>query len=452
MNAFRLAGFLMPLSLVLPARGSAQAPPDSARLTLTAAVARALAVYPTLAAARATARGAHATVAQLSGARWPQVATQAALSRFQDPMIVAPLHGLNLQAAPPAFDKTLLQGGVSATYTLFDGGARGAGIHGARARAGAADDAVSASEADIIAETARSYLDVLTANAVLAAQKEGVTALTAERNRVRQQLDVGGAARVDLLRVEAALATAQAGRIAARTALDDAERGLARRLGTAPEGARAPRLVMVRLADTTPPSREAMRTRAEHANPQLKAVRSQVDAASWTRRAAAARWLPQLDVVAGYLVYGSGAGDFTGEWQGGLKLTYPIFTGGARAGAIAEAGANADAIRARLGALQLQTADAVDRAVSAVHDAAARTAAVQAAVTQLDEAVRIERLALDTGAGTETDFLQSEAALRAARANLAQTREAEVLARVALARLTGDLTPTWIHDALETDR
>jgi len=450
MNRSTFVGLAGALALAAPL--AAQAPADTATLTLSAAVQHAIAAYPELQAAEATASGAHAAAGRLTAQRLPQLAAQGNVSRFQDPMIVAPLHGLNLQAAPPAFDQTLVQGGLNASYTLFDGGARGARIHGARARAAAADDQVHASSADVIAGTAQAYLEVLTAQAVLAAETQGVTALTAERDRVQQQLDVGNAARVALLRVEAALATAEAGRIAAATSLDDAERELARRLGVDPAEARAARLAPVRIADTTVPGRDALLRQADDANPDLRAARRQAEAASWTRRAAVAAWLPHLDLVGGYLVYGSGAGDFSGEWQAGIRLTYPIFTGGARSSAVTEAGAEATAASARVRLAEIATANAVDRALSAVRDAVARTAAVEAAVAHLDEVVRIERLSLETGEGTETDFLQSEADLRRARADLARTRATAVLARVSLARLTGALTPAWITAALETDR
>lgn len=439
-------------ALAIAAPLAAQTPADSGSLTLGAAVERALAAYPALTAARANADAAHAAVTEFTAQRFPQLAAQANVTRFEKPMIVAPLHGLDLQASPPAFDQTLIQGGLNASYTLFDGGARGARVHAARARADAADAATDASGSGVIGAVTQAYLDVLTAREVLAAETDGVAALTAERDRARQQLEVGGAAQVTVLRVEAALARAEASRTSAATDLDDAERHLARVLGVPPEQTRAERLVAVRLVDTVIAERDALRARAEAANPDLRAARRDANAAALTRRAAVAQWFPRLDLVGGYLLFGSGAGDFTAEWQAGVKVSYPLFTGGARSGAVSEAGARASAADARARLVALETADAVDRAVSGVHDAAARRVAVDAAVRHLEEVVRIERLSLETGEGTETDFLQSEADLRGARADLARTREAELLARVALARLTGSLNATWITDSVENAR
>lgn len=450
MNVTRTARLLAALAIAAPL--AAQTPADSANLTLGAAVARALGSYPTLSAAKASADAAHAAVRQFTAQRFPQLAAQANLTQYEKPMIVAPLHGLDLQASPPAFDQTLIQGGLNGSYTLFDGGARGARVHAARARADAADATTDASAAGVIAQTAQAYLDVLTARAVLDAEDQGVTALGAERDRAERELSVGGAARVAVLRVEAALARAEASRTSAATDLDDAERHLARVLGVDPAETRADRLISVSLVDTTIVSRDAVLARAEEANPDLRAARQDARAASLARRAAVAQWFPHLDLVGGYLLFGSGMGDFTAEWQAGVKLSYPLFTGGARSGAVTEAGANAAAADARARLVLLQTADAVDRAVSGVHDAAARRAAVEAAVRHLHEVVRIERLTLETGEGTETDFLQSEAELRGARADLARTREAELLARLSLARLTGSLTTSWITDSLENAR
>ena len=55
-----------------------------------------------------------------------------------------------------------------------------------------------------------------------------------------------------------------------------------------------------------------------------------MDAARWARRATTAAWYPQLDLVGGYLGFSGGAGDLTTEWQAGVRLSYPVFTGGAR--------------------------------------------------------------------------------------------------------------------------
>ena len=63
--------------------------------------------------------------------------------------------------------------------------------------------------------------------------------------------------------------------------------------------------------------------------------------------------------------------------------------------------------------------------------------------------MRIEHLSLESGAGTQTDFLQAEAQLRTARSDLAEARYAHIGAMVDLARATGDLTVAWLDHTLE---
>jgi len=75
---------------------------------------------------------------------------------------------------------------------------------------------------------------------------------------------------------------------------------------------------------------------------------------------------------------------------------------------------------------------------------------VETAVHHLAEVARIEQLALEAGAGTQTDFLRADADLRKSRAQLIEARHMEILARIQLARTTGELSVEWLASTLET--
>jgi outer membrane protein TolC len=75
--------------------------------------------------------------------------------------------------------------------------------------------------------------------------------------------------------------------------------------------------------------------------------------------------------------------------------------------------------------------------------------AITRAVDHLAEVARIEQLALEVGAGTQTDYLRAAAELARTRAALVESRHAEIAATVELARLTGDLSTAWLERALE---
>lgn len=433
--------------IVVPRLAAAQA--DSA-LSLPQAVRLALGSHPVVAAARAAEDETGARVAEARAAWLPQIIAQGTVTRFELPMIVAPLHGFD-PTRPPTFDRTLIQGAGQLGYTLFDGGARGARIGAARAEADGAEAGLESALMRVIAETARAYLAVLSTHSRRAAQDQGLAALAAERSRVIQALDVGRAARVDLLRVEAAIAQAEAEHVASEAELDMAERTLARLLAVDPERTRAARLAPIRSRDTTIAlDRTRALSRAAATNPELAQARRRAEAAEFARRAARAAWFPRLELGGGYLGFGGGTVDFTAEWQASARITYPLFQGGARAAAISAATSRARAAAEQYRAAQMELEAALDRALAAAREARARVTAMRRAVDHLAEVVRIEQLALEAGAGTQTDFLRAEADLRRSRAALIEAEHGEILARVDLARLTGELSAEWLANTVES--
>jgi outer membrane protein TolC len=160
-------------------------------------------------------------------------------------------------------------------------------------------------------------------------------------------------------------------------------------------------------------------------------------------------WLPSVSLFGGYLGFGSGSGDLITEWQGGAKVTYPIFTGGARTKANARASAQVELAHQQVRQAELSVLNGVDMSVSAVRESRARLDAVDDAVTHLTEVTRIEQLALETGAGTQAEYLRSEAELLRAKATLLEARNIEIAARIELARVTGLLDLSWLDRELE---
>jgi outer membrane protein TolC len=148
--------------------------------------------------------------------------------------------------------------------------------------------------------------------------------------------------------------------------------------------------------------------------------------------------------VGNYLYFNSSQGDDTAEWQAGGQLSYIIFNGGARAKAIERARAANRNASEQLQLTEIQTDQDVDRAFSGIEEARARVESLETAVSRFEEVVRIEKLLLETGAGTETDYLNAEADLLTAWASLVEARHGEIAARVELARVVGQLSLPWL--------
>ena len=94
----------------------------------------------------------------------------------------------------------------------------------------------------------------------------------------------------------------------------------------------------------------------------------------------------------------------------------------------------------------------MEEALATVAETRARREALERGVEQAEEVARIEALALEVGAGVQTDFLRAQAELFYSRAALSETRHGEVLAEIQLARIMGELTPTWLQENTEVVR
>jgi outer membrane protein TolC len=458
---------------------------ESRTLTLSAALQLALARHPSLVLADAAVESAASGVRAASSERLPLLSTDASFMRFAEPMVTAPLHGFN-PLQPPSFDRTLFQGGISLGYTLFDGGARGARLSRAEALTAAGEAGAAGARLSLLSDLVRAYLRVLTTADLLDANAHRVGALEGERDRALQLLERGTAARVQVLRAEAALGAARADWYAALGERDLAVGDLARLTGLDP--ARLADMVLVpvrpgagafdtafnprasvsvhsapgagpaalRASSAPPPlssstsDRERLLERALAANPEVARLRRLLAAAEASRGEARSLWFPTVQAVGRYAEYGSRLGREQGEWQGGLQLSFPLFTNGARQAAGDRAAAEVRSARAQLELVRLAISSALDRALAAVEAEHARAEALHLAEAQATEVARIERLALDAGAGVQTDYLTAEAELLRVRAAWLAARAAETGARVELARVLGELSIEWLERNLES--
>lgn len=408
----------------------------AAQLTLNDAVSRALGQYPSVAAAQAALGRARADVRDARSSTLPRLALDISATQYQLPGLVYPLHGLPTPANPgavPVFDRTLFQGSAFVSWTFFDFGARSGRARASRALVGAADAALTAAQQTVIARTATAYLRVLTARQTLAAQDQRIAALNAEFDRTRAMLAEGKIARVAVLRADAARARARADRSATAGQLAVAQRDLENLTG-APADSLAP----VALADTTIP------TATRPSGPDIVEAENRLRAATATAAGAHATRLPELRALAGIVDRGSANSSLKAEWQAGIGISYPLYTGGQREALIDRADADQRVAHELLRLAQLNAALSVDRAIASVIEARSRVDALRSAVAQSDTVATIERTSLDVGSGTQTDYLDALAQALSARSAWIEARHAEIAARIELARINGELTPEWI--------
>jgi outer membrane protein len=437
-------------AVVRPAPGAAAPDTAAARLTISAAVERALTGHPSVGAARAAVDEARGAKGVAAASLYPSLRVSATGTRYEEPAIVSPIHAFTPDLLPP-FSRSVLQGSASLTYTLFDGGGREGRIGRARALVRASEASLDATAQSLASRVIRSYLDALARRQVLDAHESRIEALRSERDRVRQRYGVGRAADVDRMRIEAALATADADRVRAAVALDAAERDLARYLGTTQAETSAGHLVAVALADTLLAPRDTLIAQAMRGSAAMAQARQQSDAARSGLRAARGAYWPELKLGGMYGYYAAPDGYNTFEWSAMLQVSQPLFTGGEIKSSVRRADAVQRGAQEQLRAAALDVDRELDRSLATIRQSRARVAGLTSAVANYEEVTRIQRLLLETGAGTQTDYLNAEADLLAARGSLVEARYDEVAARAELARVTGVLDLAWIEQNLEPE-
>lgn len=428
-------------AVVAAACGVLPAPAAAQSLTLTEALDLAERNHPTLVAADARMTAAEESGAAARGARLPGLALTGSLTRHQEPMVVAPLHELNL-GSPPAFDRTLVQGQLGIRYTLYDGGATGSRIRAADAGVDATEVMRTSAEMRVLEETVRAFVGLTTARTVLEASRAQVAALEAERARVERHLAAGSAAQVELLTADAVLEEARAEEAGAMASVGLAERTLARLMGVEP-AALAERSVV----PLAPPNEPARGDAA--ASPVVLQAERTVEVAEARLTEERAGRLPTVQAGAGLLDFGAWEREHALEWRAGVEVSWPVFTG-SRGAAVRSANAQVVAAQADLRTARLTAAQEADQAVTAITTADARAAALAAAVTRWEEVARIEALALEAGSGEQRDLLRAEAGLYQARAGHATATRDAIAARLRLASAEGVLDRAWINQWMES--
>ena len=184
--------------------------------------------------------------------------------------------------------------------------------------------------AAVIAEAVSAYVAASAAASIVGAHEQLVAALERERDRSSQLYEAGATPRVAVLRAEAALGRARAELETAREGWTVAIRRLARASGVPVARLEAGGLVAVTAAGEPEPD-SGLVARAVEENPEVARARSRAAAAESVVGAARSGFLPRVALTGRYSAYGSTATAPDPEWNAGVQVSWPLFTGGARA-------------------------------------------------------------------------------------------------------------------------
>ncbi len=310
-----------------------------------------------------------------------------------------------------------------------------------RSQASAQAERLVAAEQAARQRVAEAYFGLLSAQAQLATARANEEAFDRQVHEAESRFQAGLSAQVEADQSRAYRELARSSTLAAELALADAREALAQLTGSEPPTLQPLRrqLAAQPLADGV----DAWAGRALQANPGLRALQLDVQASEQRIAGARAGHLPTLSLGVdtqrqrGDGVPLSDAGRT--PTQVALRLTVPLFAGGATAAAADRAGFQRDVAREQLEAGRRAVLREVRAQYLAVGQGATQLRSAQAAVEAAERALEATRTGLTLGTRSTTDLLLAIQTLASAQNAQTQARHRHVLALLALNQAAGSL-------------
>ncbi|HEX5688329.1 MAG TPA: TolC family outer membrane protein [Ideonella sp.] len=330
--------------------------------------------------------------------------------------------------------------GSSLSQTLFDLG-KLRSWDAERTLESAQDLRVRAAEQALCARLATAYFGVLSAQATLATTKANEDAFAAQVAQAQKRFDAGLSAQVDVEQARAYHALARGSTVQAQQALADAREALIQLTGQTP-GELHPLAPELPALLPEPAQPQAWVDEALRSNPQLQSQRRIVEASEQRIGAARAAHWPTLSAGLDS-ARASGAGISDEQRRGGtqfaLRLTVPLFAGGATQSQLRQAGYQRDLARDDYEVARRALVRETQAQYQAVASGVALLESTRAAVNAADQALTSTRAGQGLGTRTMTDLLLAIQTQAAAQNAHDQARHGYVLARLLLQQAAGAL-------------
>lgn len=353
---------------------------------------------------------------------------------------------------------------LSASLTLYDGGAREKGVEIAQALVQATRASLLGIEQSVLLAAVQAFVDVRLATETVALRQNNTRVIERELQAVKDRFNLGEVTRTDVAIAEARLAGARSSLAAAEGDLAVAREAYKLAVGRYPGSLSAPPALR-RPAGTL----DAARSIARDSQPALIEARQRVAVAELAVAQVAAQNGPRLSASAGLglserdVLVDSTQSEGTGLGANlSLSVSKTLYQGGAIPARLRKASAQRDAARAGLHRATAAVERDVAQAWAQLDVARASIAASERQVTAARTAFEAIREEAAFGARTTLDLLNAEQEALDAEANLLRAQAAEQKAGYGLMAAMGLLTveklklgvPVYdvdlYHDAVKT--
>ncbi|MBM7061199.1 TolC family outer membrane protein [Pseudomonas sp. UL073] len=313
---------------------------------------------------------------------------------------------------------------------------------------------LSATEQNLILQSAQTYFAVLRAQDTLASTKAEEAAFKRQLDQANERFDVGLSDKTDVLEAQAGYDTARANRILAQRAVDDAFQALTtltNRDYNALEGIKHSLPVLA----PSPNDAKAWVDTAAQQNLNLLASNHAVDAAEETLRQRKAGHAPTLDAVAQYQKGDNDALGFTNSdanpgvrYNGdveqrsiGLQLNIPIYSGGLISSQAREAYARLNQSEQQRESLRRQVVQNTRDLHRAVNTDVETVSARKQSIISNQSALEATEVGYQVGTRNIVDVLDAQRQLYSSVRNYNDARYDYILDNLRLKQVAGTLSP-----------
>ena len=334
------------------------------------------------------------------------------------------------------------------SQTLFQGGKVGAGIAGARAYEQAARAQLDETRRDVTYRVSQAYLNALYAERIVDISEASQTQVNEQLHRVSLNHQVGSSADYDLLRAQVEAANQEPQVIAARNSRDIALLEV-RRLVNIPadQPVELVSTLLTTPADSLPRVDFAALDLDAAGRAAIEAARATVEFRRQAVRVYHGDYYPSLKLTSSYggQAYPVGTfpryAEFRRDWSASLVFSMPLFDGFKTHGIVEQAQADLSRAEAQLSQTRASVAIEIEQARAEIVRAQALVAARHVTVGQADRAQHLALVRYANGIATALEVSDARLALQQASVNEAQATRDYLLAIAALERALGRPVP-----------
>jgi outer membrane protein len=336
--------------------------------------------------------------------------------------------------------------GLTASLTLFDGFQRVANGRSASATLASADANLTNQQFQVALQVKQTFFNALAAAELVRVSETQIQQAEEQLKVAQEKLAAGSATRSDTLQSMVALGNAQLARLTAQTQLATAEANLARLIGyDGPVRAVGDSSLFV----MAPLDTAALRDEVLRTAPSVVAADANAKAAAAGVAASRAAYFPQVqasfsnswsgpvgigtDSVTNQAQYLT----FRRQWQTRLSVSWPLFNGFSREGALSRAIVNRESAAAQADDARRLASAQLTQQLAALRSARSQIDIAVASQAAAEEALRVVQERYRLGAATIVDVLTAQVTLDQAQVNVVQTRLNFLVARAQLESLLG---------------